>query len=229
MLGMGTIAASGTAIALPALATTPPASPAWRPVLEPQDAWMDKPGTRHRMIFDTVSIAGIDAAVFYADNFYTANKSGYGLEPAALGVMIVMRHLSTPFGYTDAIWVKYGAMFADKLKLEGEQAVRAPRGNPLWSVAVGPPARSGATPPGKPGDEPVTLATLAVKGTRFAVCGTATRGMAGQLAKAGGGSAKTIEDELRAGLIPGGVIVPAGIVAVNRAQEHGYAFVNIAE
>src|SRR3546814_15544683 len=57
----------------------------------------------------------------------------------------------------------------------------------------------------------------------------ATQGMAAQIAKTSGKPAKTIEDELKANLIPGAVIVPAGIVAVDRAQEHGYAFVNVAE
>src|SRR3546814_19208642 len=85
-------------------------------------------------------------------------------------------------------------------------------------------------PKGKDGDDaPVTLASLAAKGARFAVCGMATQGMAAQIAKTSGKPAKTIEDELKANLIPGAVIVPAGIVAVDRAQEHGYAFVNVAE
>ena len=34
-----------------------------------------------------------------------------------------------------------------------------------------------------------------------------------------------ILDEIGANLIPNSRFVPAGIVAVNRAQEHGYSFV----
>ena len=143
-------------------------------------------------------------------------------------MIIVLRHMSTPFGYNDAIWAKYGSAFADKLKLEGEQAIRAVKTNPLLSAADdGKPKDK---PKGKDDDDaPVTLATLAAKGARFAVCGVATQGIAAQLAKDSGATAKTIEADLKANLIPGAVIVPAGIVAVDRAQEHGYAFVNIAE
>src|SRR3546814_21146257 len=69
--------------------------------------------------------------------------------------------------------------------------------------------------------------SLAAKGARFAVCGMATQGMAAQIAKTSGKPAKTIEDELKANMIPGAVIVPDGIVAVDRAQGHGYAFVHV--
>ena len=39
-----------------------------------------------------------------------------------------------------------------------------------------------------------------------------------------GGNADAIFKELTENLIPGGHMVPAGIVAVNRAQERGYSF-----
>jgi len=40
----------------------------------------------------------------------SANQSGYDLGNAELAVVIVMRHNSAPFAYTDAIWAKYGAV-----------------------------------------------------------------------------------------------------------------------
>ena len=41
----------GAAGAMPALAQSPAAAGAtpWRPAMEEQDAWMDRPGTRHRL------------------------------------------------------------------------------------------------------------------------------------------------------------------------------------
>jgi hypothetical protein len=51
----------------------------------------------------------------------------------------------------------------------------------------------------------------------------ATRFMAGALAGATGGNADAIYNEL-AGSVPANAhMVPAGIVAVNRAQERGYS------
>jgi len=228
VIGAGALLVGATGVAMPAGAQTDNTGLPWQPMPEAQDGWMDKPGTRHRLMFDSTAASAAESAMFYADTYYAANKSGYGLDPQALGVILVLRHMATPFGYNDTVWAKHGAAFADKLKLAGEQAIRATKNNPLLSAANDGKAKN--DPKSKDGDDaPVTLATLAAKGARFAVCGVATQGIAAQLAKGSDASAKAIEDELKANLIPGAVIVPAGIVAVDRAQEHGYAFVNIAE
>lgn len=221
--GLGLTAAAG-ALALPAGATPASDVPTWSPTFEKEDAWLDKPGTRHRLVFDATTAPAAESAMFYADTYYAANKSGYALGPETLGVVIVMRHFATPFGYNDRIWSKYGSVFADKLKLQGDQAIRAARSNPLLTV------KPGATAKAKPGeDDAVTLSTLAAKGARFGICGVATKGIAEQLAKTNGTPPAAVEAELKANLVPGAVLAAAGIVAVNRAQEHGYAFVYIAD
>ena len=68
------------------------------------------------------------------------------------------------------------------------------------------------------------LATLAGQGVQFAVCAMATRRLAGQIAR-GGGNVDAVFAELGANLVTNGRLVPAGIVAVGRAQERGYSFV----
>jgi intracellular sulfur oxidation DsrE/DsrF family protein len=65
---------------------------------------------------------------------------------------------------------------------------------------------------------------LIKKGVQFAVCQTASQGIAGRIAQATGGDTETILKEIGANLIPNSRFVPAGIVAVNRAQERGYSF-----
>jgi hypothetical protein len=206
------LAGAGAAPARAAMGDAPPAGPRWQPAIEPQDAWFDRPGTRHRMVIDTTGAEAAKSAMFFADNFYASNKSGYGLEPAALGVAIVLRHMSTPFGFDDAMWAKYGAQWAKTLSLTGTDAIRATKGNPLLSAEDASDK------------DAVTLATLAGRGAIFPVCGMATHGGAMMLAKQTGGKAEAIEAELRAHLIPGGHMAASGIVALNRAQEHGYTF-----
>jgi DNA-binding phage protein len=49
----------------------------------------------------------------------------------------------------------------------------------------------------------------------------ATRGLAGGIASETGVDAETIYKELVANTIPNSHIVPAGVLAVNRAQEYG--------
>lgn len=220
--GLGLAAAAG-ALAMPTRAAAGSAGSGWSPTPEAEDAWLDKPGTRHRLVFDATTASAAESAMFYADTYYAANKSGYALQPDALGVVIVLRHFATPFGYSDKIWSKYGEMFADKLKLQGEEAIRAARANPLLSTKATPAGKAMAS------HDAVTLATLAAKGAQFGVCGVATKGIAEQIAKANNASASTIEAELKANLVPGARLAAAGIVAINRAQEHGYSFVYIAD
>jgi intracellular sulfur oxidation DsrE/DsrF family protein len=210
-LGAGTALAAATQRA----ARAQPATTPWQPQIETQDAWLDRLGTRHRLVFDTISAEGASEAIFYADNFYAANKSAYNLADDALGVVIILRHMSTPFGYNDAMWAKYGATFAEKLGLKGKQKAEAANANPLNIADDDMPAK---------GEDTVTLATLAKKGVQFAVCGMATEAIAGMVAKATKQDAAAVKKELSSNLVGNSVLVAAGIVTVNRAQEHGYAF-----
>ena len=49
--------------------------------------------------------------------------------------------------------------------------------------------------------------------------------LATQIAAAGGGDADAIYKDFTANLIPNSHIVPAGVVAVNRAQERAYTLI----
>jgi hypothetical protein len=53
----------------------------------------------------------------------------------------------------------------------------------------------------------------------------ATRAVAGSVARTAGKTADEIYNELAANLLPNSHLAPAGIIFVNRAQEHGYSFV----
>ena len=166
-----------------------------------------------------MSADGGPEALGFANNFIHINESDYGVKPDQLGVVVIFRHGSTPYGYNNAVWAKYGKQFATQMKLKDKMATRAAMTNPVLAKA--------------PGGEPLpkvlewvadyTLSDLAPKGVRFAVCGLATKVIASMLAGKTG-NADAIEEELKSNLVPGALMVPAGISAVNRAQEHGYAF-----
>jgi intracellular sulfur oxidation DsrE/DsrF family protein len=212
ILGAGALVAGAGALAGAARAQDGGGASGWQPAREDIDSWLDKPGTRHRMMFDSVSADAAGRALHFANNVYLANQSGYGIGPEALGILVILRAMATGYGFNDAMWAKYNKAFVTMMKLEGDEAEKAKTANPLLAGSGGGD------------DEAVTLSMLHGKGARFAVCGMATHGASMYLAKSTGGDAAAIEAELKANLIPGAVIVPAGILAVGRAQEHGYAF-----
>lgn len=199
-LGIGS-AAFGALVsaALPVEAQSTAAPPQAAPRRHPTDDWMDQLPTAHRMVFDAVSSAGLDDIRHYAGNVFTANRTGYNVESRDVGVIVILRHNATPFGYTDAMWAKYGSVFAAEMKIAESKAN---------------PANTGSE----------SLDSLSGLGAHFGVCAMATRRFAGMIARTSGSTADAVAEELGTNLVRNAHLTPAGIVAVGRAQEHGYAF-----
>ena len=184
-----------------AVAQTKSPSGPFEPSRHDQDNWMDQVPGKHRLVFDTIGNEGFGNALMFANNFLVANRTGYGLQNSDLAVIIVARHLSTGFGFSDAIWAKYGAQIAGMSGLS-----TTPKGNQRMTGDAG-------------------IEALAKQGVQFAVCAMATGRLAGAIAKATGSTADVITSEITSSLVPNAHMVPAGIVCVSRAQERGYTLV----
>ena len=189
----------------------------FQPTRHAQDDWLDKVPGKHRFIFDTTTSDGFGAAMLYANNFFLANQTAYGLGDSDLAVVIVARHFSTVFAYNDAIWAKYGALVSKRINFNDPQTKQPATINVYNSAA-----HVGALP--SLGN---TLDSVLKHGVQLAVCQMATRFFAGGLAEATGGKADAVYDELVGNLVANAHMVPAGIVAVNRAQERGYTLSSV--
>ncbi len=212
-IGTGAIAAGAFSGAPSAAAQSASAGDArWRPALEEQDDWMELPG-RHRLVFDATSADGTGNTLFFARNYIAANGTGYDLQPSQLATIVILRHFATVFGYEDAMWAKYGATFSKMASFTDPKSGQTPTANLYDAHGY----------QGKLPNAGVTLSQLADDGVQFAICGAATGKIAEVVAQAIGADAAKVRDELGAHLIRNGRQVPAGIVAVNRAQERGYA------
>ncbi len=193
--------------------STAAASP-WKPVNHPEDDWFDQPAARHRFFLDTTSPEAFAQALTFARNFYTGNANGYGLTDADIAQIICARHRSTMFAFNDAMWAKYGVTMSERANgFVDPKTKQAPTSNIYMTAGSG--------------EEPATgplLGTLLKRGVRLAVCSLATRGAATAIAQKSGAKVDDVFKELTDHLVPNARMVPAGIVAVNRAQEHGYTF-----
>jgi len=182
--------------ASPAQAQTPVPTPRRHPI----DDWMDALPSAHRMVFDAHSSDGLDDVLAYASNVFLANRTGYGVDSHDVGVIVVMRHNAAPYAFTDAMWAKYGGVFASALKL------------------------GDGRPSTNPANRDKTIDDLVAQGAHFAVCQMAARRFAGMAAHANNAGVDTVLEELSRNLINNAHLTPAGIVAVGRAQERGFAF-----
>lgn len=178
----------------------------WQPVRHAEDDWLDQIPGKHRFVLDAPTPAGFSDALNFLRNYFDANKNAYALQDGDLAVVLIARHLATLFAYNDAVWAKYGALITRRTNYNDPKTNQPPTIN-LFNVA----------------DRGVTLDGLIKRGLRLGVCQVSTRGNAGAIAMATGGTADAVYNELVANLLPNARLVPAGIVAVNRAQEHGYS------
>ncbi len=199
MAGLGMAAASVTVGVRGARAQG--ATSPFTPGRHEQDAWMSAMPGKHRVVLDIVSPEGVPDGIRFAGNLFFGNKSGYGVEESEVGLIMVLRHSATAYGFADAIWSKYGKSLDAK-------ATPPPTANPYNS------------------GERMQLAGLAKRGVQFMVCGTASRGLAGRIAGPGG-EADAVLKEMTANLIPNARMAAAGVVGVTHAQEHGFTLLYV--
>ena len=212
-LGAGASVVGSTLAASPGALAQAATDVPWRPTRHTQDNWLDKIPGQHRFVFDTTSTEGMASALRFADNYYVASGDAYGLKDSDLAILIVARHKSTPFGYNDAIWAKYGKQLSELGQYADPKTKEAPNIN-IYAA------------PGDASNQAGRLNGLIKRGARVAVCQMSSSEIAGSIANTTGGDADAILKEFGANLVGNARFVAAGIVAVNRAQEYGYSFVS---
>jgi len=189
----------------------------WQPARHSPDDWLDQIPGKHRFVLDSTTPEGFGNALAFLDNYFTANQNAYGLQSGDLAVVLVARHLATLFSYNDAVWAKYGATITQRTGFNDPKTKQPPTFN-LFNATT-----YGASLPNRGR----TLDGLLKRGLHLAVCQVSTRGNSAAIAEATGKTADAIYNELVANLLSNAHLVPAGIVAVNRAQERGYSFASV--
>jgi len=196
----GVAIGAGAAITIPVATAQSVGGARWEPARHVQDDWLDQIPGKHRMVFDTTDSNGMNSALLYGNNYYTANRNSYGLQNNDLAVVIIARHSSTALAYNETMWSKYGDQLSRSIDT--------------------------TTPPSKTNPYARQLTGMVDRGVHFAVCQMATGRVAGMIASATGKPNAEIVAEITANLLPNAHMVPAGIVLVGRAQDRGYALVN---
>lgn len=168
-----------------------------------QDDWFDQ-AAKHRVLFDTWSAEKFAEALLFAGNYFRANTNEYGLAAKDLTVVLVARHRTTPFAFNDAMWAKYGKAFSARMEWTDPNTHQPPTTN-LFATQ---------------------LTNLGKQGLKLAVCNMTTRAYTSIIAREAGRATDEVYKELTANtIVADSHFVPAGVVAVTRAQEHGYALV----
>ena len=114
------------------------------------------------------------------------------------------------------MWAKYGVALAERAGFNDPKTGKPPIVNVFQASGYATLLPSNG----------IRLDATLKRGVHLAVCQLATRVNAALIARQTAGKPDDIYQELVSNLVANAHMVPAGIVALNRAQERGYSFVH---
>lgn len=200
-LGLGSVVSPVAAVA----ESTSAADPAF-------EAWLNKITGKHKSMYDAPEVNDGFCFIWARVWLNTCNAT-YGTTDADNSAAIVLRHFAMPLACQDSVWAKY--KLGDLAKLNDPKTSASSLRNPFFKMAAGDQML-----PGYGIDE------LIGKGVLVGVCNVALTVFSGMIAaKMGGGmTGDSVKQDLVANLVPGVVVVPSGVLAVNRTQEKGCTY-----
>ncbi|MEO8563762.1 MAG: twin-arginine translocation signal domain-containing protein [bacterium] len=207
-LATGSAAIAAGVMALPHVADAAPAAAVDGANVD--EAWLGKLTGKHKQFFDAVTVND-GFPMGFAMNFLNVYNDAYKIPDANLSAVVGLRHFSIPLAFTDDIWKRYKLGEFTKAM---DPATKTPATRNIYYHAH---------------DGELMMAGMAIeklqaRGVVFTVCNMALTILSGLMAPNAGVTADVAKKEWTAGLIPGMVLVPAGVIAVNRAQEKGCAY-----
>lgn len=195
---------SGGIAALAGIAAPGVAQPAAILANPAHDAWMRRARGRHRQFFHATSPAD-GAAMLMAVNYLDVYASAYGEAPGHVSAVIGVHGTALPIGLVDAAWNKYE--LGQRISVNDPDTSQPARRN-VFSVGG-----------------PISIDTAMRRGVVLLVCNVALTRLSSAIARARSLPEADVYNDLRASIIPDAVLVPALVVAMNRAQEKGFTYV----
>jgi len=227
MLASGAAALGLTAIASPLQLNAQQkggAKPGAPPVPKSEaDLWFDKIKGRHRVVYDATQPHEIFP--FAWPKVFLLTNEATGSPASDCGVVVVLRHNAIGYAMQDKMWEKYG--FGELFKANklgsafqaADAATATKTRNPFLNTKPGDFQLPGF------GDVPIGIRDLQASGVMFCVCNTAITVYSAAVAGQMNLIPEDVKKEWLENLIPGIQVVPSGVWACGRAQEHKCAYI----
>jgi intracellular sulfur oxidation DsrE/DsrF family protein len=194
------------------------------------DEWIKEVKGTHRCLFDFPQHKNL-VPQLHILNYLNTYSAAYKAAPGQVGAVGtfygVGGQASISLAFNDAIWSKYALGAYTGLKdADGKVYTRNVFNRPtqkdlhLVMQAIDSPmipALADAIPA-------LGIESLQKMGTKFVLCANALGIWCLELEARGKGKAQDIDKDLRANLLPGVTIVPAMVIAIDKAQEAGIKY-----
>ena len=178
------------------------------------DEWFKKIKGKHRIVFDVTRPHEI--MPFAWPRVFLLTNEATGTPSADCSVVVVLRHDGIPYAFQSAMWSKYN--FGEVFKADDPATKKPSTRNPFWK-----PAKGDYKVPGF-GEVAIGINELQDSGVMFCVCDAAMTVYSAVIADMMQMNAADVKNDWKANLLPGIQIVPSGVWAVGRAQEHGCTY-----
>ena len=181
------------------------------------DEWFKKIKGKHRIVFDATGPH--EVLPFAWPKVFLLTNDATGTPEKENSVVVVLRHNAIPYAMEDRLWAKY--KFGELFKIDDPKTKAPSLRNPFWKPQAGDFQIPGV------GNVAIGINELQDSGVMFCVCAMAIQVYSAVIAQQTNGSADDIKKDFLSGVLPGVQVVPSGVWAVGRAQEHrcGYCFV----
>jgi len=189
----------------------------------PADIWFNKVKGSHRVVYDATHPN--DVFPFAWPKVFLMTNAATGSPETDCGVVVVLRHEAICYAFKDAMWEKY--KFGDVFKASevgpgfqaADAAVATKTRNPFWNAKPGDFKVPGI------GAVPIGINELQASGVMFCVCNAAMTVYSAVMAEKMAMKQEEVYNDWKANLIPEIQIVPSGVWALGRAQEHGCKYI----
>lgn len=190
------------------------ASPGNNPDDIPDDEWFNKIKGKHRIVFDATQPHDIFPFAWPRVFLLTNEKTGTPAKDCS--VVVVLRHSAIGYAMQHDLWSKY--KLGEAFKAEDPATKKPATRNPFWK-----PGKGDFKVPGI-GEVAIGINDLQDSGVMFCVCDAALTVYSAVMAEGMKMDAAAVKSEWVAGLLPGIKVVPSGVWAIGRAQEHGCSY-----
>jgi len=180
------------------------------------DAWFDQLNKKgkHRIVFDVTRPN--DVLPFAWPRVFLLTNAATGTPEKDMGVVVILRHDGIPYAMENRLWEKY--KFGELFKID-DPVTKAPSvRNMFWQPKPGDFKIPGI------GEVAIGINDLQASGAMFCVCDMALTVFSAVAAQNMKMDAGEVKKDWVAGILPGIQIVPSGVWAVGRAQEHKCAY-----
>jgi intracellular sulfur oxidation DsrE/DsrF family protein len=181
---------------------------------EDADAWFNQIKGKHRIVFDATHPNELFPFAWPKVFLMTNQKTGTAEKDSS--VVVILRHSAICYGFADPLWSKYKL---GEMMHVPDPASKAPGlRNPFWNPKPGDFQIPGI------GNVDIDIDQLQASGVMFCFCDVALSGFVSATAQGMKMDPQEMKKEWTDSLLPGIQLVPSGVWAVGRAQEHGCAY-----